>query len=273
MGHKIRRARVRMALTLEELAGKAKISKAYLSLIENGRVANPPSDEKLRRIEQALGMAANELIGQAQLQRTPSDVRTILERLVRQGGRKGLDEAALGPSSSDKSKPLDLDAAYLSGVLQELADRASSNVDPVKPATVAGRATPVVNKVSAGYPRDFTDMSYPPRVADAYITAPGVDDPDAFAARVSGDSMSPKYSEGDIVIFSPLAVWKDGSDCFVRLEEGQTTFKRVFIEQGQDGKQSLRLEPRNPRYQPRVVPREQVEGVYKAVFVYRAVGD
>ena len=30
MGHKIRRARVRMALTLEELAHKAKISKAYL---------------------------------------------------------------------------------------------------------------------------------------------------------------------------------------------------------------------------------------------------
>ncbi len=272
MGHKIRRARVRMALTLEELAHKAKISKAYLSLIENGRVANPPSDEKLRRIEQALGMAANELIGQAQLQRTPSDVRTILERLVRQGGRKGLDEAALGPGNAD-AKPLDLDAAYMNGVLQELADRATGNVEPIRPASVPGRATPVVNKVSAGYPRDFTDLNYPPRVADAYITAPGVEDPDAFAARVSGDSMSPKYSEGDIVIFSPAAVWKDGSDCFVRLEDGQTTFKRVFVEAGEAGKQNLRLEPRNDKYRPRVVPREEVQGVYKAVFVYRAVGD
>ncbi len=265
-----------MALTLEELAHKAKISKAYLSLIENSRVANPPSNEKLRRIEQALNMATNELIGQAQLQRTPSDVREILERLVRQGGRKGLDDAALGPANADShngSRPLDLDAAYMNGVLQELAERVSSNVEPMLPASVAGRSTPVVNKVSAGYPRDFTDMSYPPRVADAYITAPGVEDPDAFAARVSGDSMSPKYSEGDIVIFSPLAAWKDGSDCFVRLEDGQTTFKRVFVEGSEGGKQNLRLEPRNNKYRPRVVPREEVQGVYKAVFVYRAIGD
>ena len=35
-----------------ELA-KTGISKPYLSLIETGRVPNPPSDEKLRRLEQA----------------------------------------------------------------------------------------------------------------------------------------------------------------------------------------------------------------------------
>jgi SOS-response transcriptional repressor LexA len=260
-----------MALTLEELAQKARISKAYLSLIENGRIANPPSDEKLRRIEQALSMPANELVGQAQLQRTPSDVRSILERLVRQGGRKGIE--GLAPAVSPDGKPLDLDAAYMSGVLQELADRAGGNIEPVGAGAVAGKKTPVVNKVSAGYPRDFTDLNYPPRVADAYITAPGVEDPDAFAARVSGDSMLPKYSEGDIVIFSPLANWKDGSDCFVRLDDGQTTFKRVFVENGKNASQSLRLEPRNSKYSPRIVPREEVQGVYKAVFVYRAVGE
>lgn len=293
LGPRIRRTRLRQALTLEELARRAGISKAYLSLIETDRVANPPSDEKLRRIEKALGITANELVTQAHLQRTPRDVRAVLHQLVRQ--RTG--EAQRDPASrqglpslgSGSGGPLNLDHAYLSGVLQELADRATSNVEPVSqridfgpawrnsPGGAAGAGTsvgvPVINRVSAGYPQDFTDLSYPPRNADEYIPAPGVTDRDAFAARVSGDSMSPKYAEGDIVIFSPEAAWKDGADCFVRFDDGQTTFKRVYAETGADGREMLRLQPRNDRYPPRVVPREQIEGVYRAMFCYRSVGE
>jgi phage repressor protein C with HTH and peptisase S24 domain len=36
-----------------------------------------------------------------------------------------------------------------------------------------------------------------------YIACPYVDDPDAFAARIHGDTMNPKFIQGDIVIFSP----------------------------------------------------------------------
>jgi transcriptional regulator with XRE-family HTH domain len=78
MGSKIRRQRLRLALTQDELAGRAGMSKPYLSLIETGRVANPPSDEKLRKLEQALGLSSNELVCQAYLQRTPLDVREML---------------------------------------------------------------------------------------------------------------------------------------------------------------------------------------------------
>ncbi|QOV87492.1 LexA family transcriptional regulator [Humisphaera borealis] len=272
-------------MTLDELARSAGISKAYLSLIETGRVTNPPSDEKLRRIEQALNFPANELVSQANLQRTPRDVRAVLQQLIRQ--RSGIENGPgratdASPAAGSRSGPLNLDDAYLSGVLQELADRSTSNIESVSLGTavasgagmassVSSPAVPVVNRVSAGYPSDFTDLSYPPRNADAYITAPGVNDPDAFAARVSGDSMSPKYTEGDIVIFSPAAAWKDGADCFVRFDDGQTTFKRVYTHRGDDGHESLRLEPRNARYPARTVPREQVEGVYRAVFCYRTV--
>ena len=52
LGTKLRRQRRRLGFTLDELAGKTGISKPYLSLIETGRVANPPSDEKLSRLEQ-----------------------------------------------------------------------------------------------------------------------------------------------------------------------------------------------------------------------------
>ena len=86
-------------------------------------------------------------------------------------------------------------------MLQELVDKSAGNIEQV-----TANAVPVINRVSAGYPRDFTDLGYPPRVADDYVSCPDVSDRDAFAARVHGDSMVPKYREGDIVIFSPAAL-------------------------------------------------------------------
>src|SRR5256885_16996558 len=85
LGPKLRRQRRRLGLTLDELAGRTGISKPYLSLIETGRVPNPPSDEKLRRLEQVLGFTAGELITQAHLHRTPRDVRVVLQKLVFEG--------------------------------------------------------------------------------------------------------------------------------------------------------------------------------------------
>src|SRR5690348_5360989 len=83
LGPKIRRQRRRLGLTLDELAAKTSISKPYLSLIETGRVPNPPSDEKLRRLEQTLGFTPGELLTQAHLQRTPKDVQAMLQRLIK----------------------------------------------------------------------------------------------------------------------------------------------------------------------------------------------
>jgi repressor LexA len=275
LGPKIRRQRRRLGLTLDELAGRTSISKPYLSLIETGRVPNPPSDEKLRRLEQTLGFTPGELITQAHLHRTPRDVRVVLQRLIQQGqGARGegqererkvaVDESSLplapGPS------PLNLDDAYLSGVLQELVDKHSGNVEQI-----TTNAVPVINKVSAGYPRDFTDLSYPRGVADDYVGCPEVSDRDAFAARVHGDSMTPKYREGDIVIFSPAAGPKNGDDCFVRFADGHTTFKRVFFESSENGGSVIRLQPRNEKYRPQVVPSEQVNGLYKAMYKYQRV--
>src|SRR3954449_2021595 len=82
LGVQLRRQRRRLGFTLDELALKTNISKPYLSLIETGRVPNPPSDEKLRRLEQTLGFHAGELVTQAHLHRTPKDVRAVLARLM-----------------------------------------------------------------------------------------------------------------------------------------------------------------------------------------------
>src|SRR5213082_19566 len=118
MGPKIRRQRRRLGLTLDELAGRTSISKPYLSLIETGRVPNPPSDEKLRRLEQTLGFTPGELITQAHLHRTPRDVRAVLQQLVQNGNRvSGFADRVSGEDSisvtrnakSETRNPIDLD--------------------------------------------------------------------------------------------------------------------------------------------------------------------
>jgi transcriptional regulator with XRE-family HTH domain len=98
IGPRIKRQRRKLGLTLDEVAGRTGISKPYLSLIENGRVANPPSDDKLRRIEQSLGFGAAELIGEAHLQRTPQDVRALLMKLSGEGA--GAPSAGVPPETA-----------------------------------------------------------------------------------------------------------------------------------------------------------------------------
>jgi repressor LexA len=273
LGMKLRRKRLRLGLTLDELAGRTSISKPYLSLIETGRVMNPPSDEKLRRLERALDFKAGELLTQAHLQRTPRDVRAVLNRLMEEGKatKRRSDGATKGEENASAAVAdvgaVNLDDAYLSGVLQEMVEQSAGNVEHV-----STNAAPVINRVSAGYPKDFTDLNYPKGVADEYVACPDLNDPQAFAARVHGDSMTPKYREGDIVIFSPAASPKSGDDCFIRFADGNTTFKRAFFESDK-GQEVIRLQPRNEKYRAQVMKAEELTGLYKAVFKYQRVDE
>src|SRR4051812_9874112 len=157
LGTKLRRQRRRLGFTLDELAGRTGISKPYLSLIETGRVPNPPSDEKLRRLEQTLGFTPGELVTQAHLHRTPRDVRAVLTKLlqgqangrvsgfgVRGSGEEakanGADGSSRNPTPETRN-PIDLDDAYLSGVLHELVEKSAGNVEQV-----TTNAVPVINR-------------------------------------------------------------------------------------------------------------------------------
>ena len=256
LGTLVRKKREQLDMTVTELASRTDMTKSYLSMIENDRLNNPPSLGKLKALERALGIRDGELRRTADWVNTPraikSDVRKF-RKLV-----KALQAMQ------------DLDEAHRVGKLQELIAEAAEQGDEEAKTDeniVAGVKTPhrvpIINKVAAGYPTGFTDLDFPAQVADDYVDVPDVSDPDAFGARVVGDSMIPDYREGDIVIFSPLADVTDGSDCFARLEpDHETTFKRVFFEQG--GR--IRLEALNKRYQPKVYDREQVAGLYRAVW-------
>jgi repressor LexA len=265
----LRRRRQTLRLTLEGVASRVGCAKSYLSAVENGH-RSPPSDELLRKIESALSFDAGELVRLAHLDRMPTEIRRDIETLhardrsARTLARMLSEQAAGGGS---------LDEMFRSGQLRALIERlgpATGAVESV--ASALPMEIPVINKVTAGYPAGFTDLDYPARVADEYVRAPDVHDADAFAARVVGDSMSPEYREGDIVVFSPAVEVQGGMDCFVRLEpDHESTFKRVYFETTAAGDEMIRIQPINSSYAATTVPREQVAGLYAGVSVIRPI--
>ena len=305
VGEIILRRRLALDLTQEQVAHRAGIAKSYVCQIENQVRKGPPSAGVLRALERALHLEAGHLEHAAGWQAMPESLRRAVSNL--QGSAAAIVSELRTASGLGRGG---LDALHRSGRLAQLVasvERASPVPTlgaPGGPGVVASPAAiaraggaaypeerpvraelparvPLINAVAAGHPREFTDLGYPARVADEYVASMDVQDRDAFASRVVGDSMAPDYREGDIVVFSPLRPVQSGMDCFVRLEpDHETTFKRVFFEGGEGpagagassvSGQCVRLKPLNSRYPERVVPRERVAGLYAAVSVTRAL--
>jgi phage repressor protein C with HTH and peptisase S24 domain len=252
VGRLVRECRLEADLTQEALAHAIGCSKAHLSLMESGQ--RTVSAERAERIEAALGVEDGRIVSAVHWRSLPADMRARVEesedasRRLAARLRKALRDA--NPTEA----------------LRRLVEESASNVDAPLPLA---RRIPVINSIAAGYPAEFTDLDYPASIADDYIACPDVTDPDAFAARVVGDSMAPHYGEGEIVVFSPALPTPSGSDCFVRLErDNETTFKRVYYE---DDGRTIRLQPLNNAYPPRLVAREHVTGIYAAAYVMRKV--
>ena len=254
LGQIIRDKREELDLTLDEVSRKVGFSKPYLSTIETGKVKNPPSDELLTKLERVLKFEPGLLLHIAHMDRIPSDIRQayeareaeneklrhVVRRIIEKGG------STRGLKTVLKNRNLDVEGG--------------------NKALAAGRLVPIINKVAAGYPVEFHDLDYPAGVADDYVRCPDLHDPNAFAVRVVGDSMEPKFFEGDIVIFSPNSEVHNGDDCFVRFTmPHETTFKRVFFESADH----IRLQPRNEKYSPTLVEGKRIDGVYKAVIRYQ----
>jgi len=253
LGQIIRNRREQMNLTLDEVSSTVGFSKPYLSTIETSKVKNPPGDELLKKLEKVLKFESGLLLHIAHMERLPSDIRHEYEsaEAENQKWRQFIRNLV-------HKKP---DATQIDTLLAE----SDLNVDGDTSPIAAGGLVPVINKVSAGYPADFNDLDYPVGVADDYVRCPDLHDPNAFAVRVVGDSMSPKFVEGDIVIFSPAAEVQNGDDCFVRFAmPHETTFKRIFFEQ----ESKVRLQPRNENYSPIIMDGKRINGLYRAVIKY-----
>jgi len=118
-------------------------------------------------------------------------------------------------------------------------DESQSNVSQT---IIATRRVPLISLVAAGTWSEAMDNF---QVGDAqeWIETTASVTSGAYALRVEGDSMEPKFPHGAILIVDPNEVARNGSYVIVRQNGSDATFKQLVI----DGGESY-LRPLNDRY-------------------------
>ena len=115
---------------------------------------------------------------------------------------------------------------------------------------------------SAGPSLPFTEEGYPPGTGMYLVERPpNFNDPNGFGVEVAGDSMAPKYENGQVVMVDTRKRPASGDYAVVGLATGERFVKRFREASGR-----VILESLNPLYPPILVEREQVLFAYKIVW-------
>lgn len=128
---------------------------------------------------------------------------------------------------------------------QTLLGSGEGAIEPsnVAPGPDLRAPVPLISWVQAGDWTECTDP-YPPGMADEWVSPSTKVSQCAFALKVRGDSMEPRFTEGDTLIVDPEIEARSGDFVIVRLDDAQeATFKQLIL----DGPQKF-LKPVNPRY-------------------------
>ena len=179
--------------------------------------------------------------------------RHMLQKDVAQ--RLGIDRTTYAKYESGASEPnhetllklselFDVSADYLLG--REL----SPNVSPASHAL----RVPVLGVIQAGVPMDAIEDILDWEEVPASWGSGGRE---YFGLRVKGDSMYPKYLEGDTVILRKDHACDSGDDCAVLVNGDAATLKQVILRE--DG--AVELRPVNPTYPPRTYSPAEIESL------------
>lgn len=126
------------------------------------------------------------------------------------------------------------------GDLMGWTDEPTKDNEPatIRPLTNRGQI-PVFGRIPAGVPIDaIQDVS-------GYIDVPSDWVDDHGALIVKGNSMEPKYFDGDTVIFRVQPDCESGQDCIVYINGYDATLKKVIKTEA-----GIILQPLNPEYTP-----------------------
>lgn len=135
--------------------------------------------------------------------------------------------------------------------MMQIADFFGIDVDQIEiPSKPQPRKIPVLGHVPAGVPLEAIET-----IID-YEEIPDDSMHEYFGLRVYGDSMSPKYIDGDTIIVRVQNTCTDGQDCVVRVNGFDATLKTVRILP--DG---IELHSVNPKYAPMRFADVQIIGV------------
>lgn len=176
----------------------------------------------------------------------------------------GLAKAAgLDPTSFNKSKRVTAEGRprwpsteSLSRILNATGAGLDDFVALVEGASGAKRTQPVplIGMAQAGNGGYFDDAGFPVGGSWDEVRLPDLKDENAYALEVSGDSMSPVYRDGDIIVVSPAAAIRKGDRIVVKTIAGEVLAK-VLARQSE---KRIELHSFNPTFEARVLKPEEV---------------
>ncbi|MGB7205265.1 MAG: helix-turn-helix transcriptional regulator [Anderseniella sp.] len=126
----------------------------------------------------------------------------------------------------------------------------------------ARQLIPLIGMAQAGTGGIFDDSGFPVGSGWEQIDLPNVNDMNAYALEISGDSMVPVYREGDTIIVSPASTPRRGDRVVVKTRDGEVMAKVLQRETAK----ALELASFNPDHETRTVDRGNIEWIARIVW-------
>ena len=126
----------------------------------------------------------------------------------------------------------------------------------------AAKSVPLIGFAEAGVGGYFDDGGFPAGKGWDEIAFPAVADDHAYALEISGDSMTPVYRDGDVIIVSPAAPVRRGDRVVVKTKKGEVMVKELKRQTAK----SVELKSLNSDHPERVLPLDDVVWIARIVW-------
>lgn len=193
--------------------------------------------EKLKKMRESKGLTQNELAKKLNLSRSAIGMYEKGER-------------------NPNFETLELIADFFNVRIDDLIGR--KNTTYLAPQIATETVTfPVIGEIAAGYDNIALEDWSGETVEIPFSYLKGRKREDYFVLSVKGNSMYPKYINGDkVLILKQSTLNRSGDIGAIMYEDELATLKKVEYVKGEDW---LRLVPINPEYEPKTIQGEDLE--------------
>ena len=133
---------------------------------------------------------------------------------------------------------------------------------PLPGEAKTARLIPLIGLTQAGGGGFFDDGGFPVGGGWDHIRFPRIDDDNAYALEVAGDSMEPLYRNGDVLIVSPNTDLRKGDRVVVRTIDGEVMAK-ILVRRAA---KTVELASFNPAHADLVYPLDRIDWMARIVW-------
>ena len=160
------------------------------------------------------------------------------------------------PNTESLSKALEATGASLDDFLA-IVNRIDGMSTP-RPS----RLLPLIGFAKAGNGGYFDDGGFPVGGGWDEVSFPDVQDENAYALEVAGDSMLPVFRDGDTIIVSPGSNVRRGDRIVVRTHEGEVLVKVLYRQTAH----TIEIMSFNPDYENRILQNAEIDWIARILW-------